>query len=77
MSTPTSSASTIVNNAVSAANPNRVRTWTQLSEGNAVRVNRIDCMEPLEWNVSPYQPLTRSKKEPVVHLTSPFVNKTG
>ena len=75
-----STASTIVNTAVSAANPNRpVRTWTQLNDGNANAVhlrnvyanNGRGMMEPLEWNVSP-KPLTRSEKEPVVHLTSPF-----
>lgn len=76
-----STASTIVNTAVSAANPNRpVRTWTQLNDGNASNAGHLrnvyanngrGMMEPLDWKVSP-TPLVRSEKEPVVHLTSPF-----
>jgi hypothetical protein len=66
MSTP-SSASTIVNTAVSAANPN-VRTWTQLNDGN----NSLWQMQPLEWNVSQNpHPLIRSEAEPVIHMTAP------
>lgn len=81
MSTPSSSASTIVKTAVSAANPN-VRTWTQLNDGNdGNHRNSLFQPQPLEWNVSPNTSvLVRSRAEPVIHTPSPFdrnINKAA